>query len=265
LKYVFIGGGNMGRAMAEALIQRQVCAPAEILVVEPSAEARDTMGGLGCQVMDSTGEVIGTAPAVVLAVKPQTAPEAFDQIRPWLQDGQVVISIMAGITMAALTSGLAHAAVVRVMPNTPAQVGLGMNVYFPAPDLPPPALTQVEALLNASGEALRVDSEDAIDAATAVSGSGPAYVFYMAEHWMAQAEALGFSTDQARTLVQQTITGATELWKHLSTPVSTLRQQVTSKGGTTAAALEHFEQQHISRAFREGIEKAYLRAKELGK
>ena len=250
--------------MAAALIQKQVCKGSGILVVEPHPETRQAVADLGCRVMESPAAEIGQAPVLVLAVKPQTAPEAFAQIQPWLSADQVVVSIMAGITMKKLAAGLNHQAVVRVMPNTPAQIGLGMNVFYPAPDLSAAKLEPVVKLLGASGEALQVDREDAIDAATAISGSGPAYVFYMAEQWMTQAEALGFSQVQARTLVQQTLTGATELWKSGETPVATLRQQVTSKGGTTAAALEHFEQNQMGRSFREGIERAYRRAKELG-
>jgi len=154
---------------------------------------------------------------------------------------------------------------VRVMPNTPAQVGLGMNVYYADPSLGPQQLEPVTALLNASGAALAVPSEDAIDAATAVSGSGPAYVFYVAEHWMNAARKLGFSEEEAATLVQQTLLGATELWKAQGVPVGTLREQVTSKGGTTAAALEAFQANGVGTGLEAGIERAYQRAKELGR
>jgi pyrroline-5-carboxylate reductase len=188
-----------------------------------------------------------------------------EQLRPHLQTGQVVVSIMAGVPIAALQSGLGHEAVVRVMPNTPAQVGLGMNVYHAAPAVGSAQLRAVEALLQASGEALAVQDEDAIDAATAISGSGPAYVFYVAEHWMNAATALGFSAEQAAQLVQQTLIGATALWKEARVPVATLREQVTSKGGTTAAALEHFEQHQVGAHLEGGMARAYQRAKELGR
>ena len=147
----------------------------------------------------------------------------------------------------------------------PVQVGLGMNVYYAAPGIEKERLAAVEALFNASGEALAVNSEDAIDAATAISGSGPAYVFYVAEHWMSRAQALGFSAEEAQKLVQQTLIGATTLWKTQDVAVGTLREQVTSKGGTTAAALETFEAASVGAGLREGIEKAYQRAKELGR
>ena len=265
MEYVFIGGGNMGRALASALVTMAVCRPEQILVVDPDAACREACGKLGCVVREAADQSVADAPVVVLAVKPQNAGEAFAQLRALLKPGQLVVSIMAGITMTAMREGLAHEALVRVMPNTPAQVGLGMSVYHAAQGVGAEQLTAVEALFNASGEALAVDSEDAIDAATAISGSGPAYVFYLAEHWMRAAKQLGFSTSDAARLVQQTLLGATTLWKEGQVPVATLKEQVTSKGGTTAAALESFEAANLGAGLCEGIEKAYQRAKELGR
>lgn len=265
MEYAFIGGGNMGRALAAALIGQGVCLGEEILVVDPDEAARERNAGLGCQVREAVDEKIAEAPVVVVAVKPQQAADAYGTVKVHLKPGQVVVSIMAGVTIGALQAGLGHEAVVRVMPNTPAQVGLGMNVYHAAPAVSGGQLRAVEALLQASGETLGVDSEDAIDAATAISGSGPAYVFYMAEHWIEGALKLGFSQEQAEQLVQQTLIGATALWKDQGVAVSTLRAAVTSKGGTTAAALEHFDSNGIGRHFSEGVQKAYERAKELGR
>lgn len=264
MKYAFIGGGNMGSAMAAALVQRGLCAAAEILVVDPDAARQAQHRAAGYAVAAVVDAAVGRVPVVVLAVKPQTAPDAFAQLKPLLGPGQTIVSIMAGITMAALSAGLGSERLVRVMPNTPAQVGLGMNVYMAAAGLDAAALTPVEQLLGACGEALRVESEDAIDAATAVSGSGPAYVFYVAEHWLKAAQELGFTAEQAARLVQQTLLGATTLWQQGGTPVGTLREQVTSKGGTTAAALGHFEAQAVGEHIRQGVHQAYRRAKELG-
>lgn len=264
MKYAFIGGGNMGRALASALISRGVCPGGEILVIDPDEACRQACAKLGCVVAGTVSGSVADAPVVVLAVKPQNSQQAFAQLREVLRPEQLLVSIMAGITMAAMAKGLGHEALVRVMPNTPAQVGLGMSVYYAAPGVSEGQLAAVEALFNACGESLAVDSEDAIDAATAVSGSGPAYVFYMAEHWMRAAEKLGFSGEQAAKLVQQTLLGATELWKAGQVPVSTLREQVTSKGGTTAAALECFDSRSVGEGIAEGVEAAYARAKELG-
>jgi pyrroline-5-carboxylate reductase len=265
MQYAFIGGGNMGHALAAALIGKGVCLGEDILVVDPSPEARERNARLGCGVAEAADARVSEAAVVVLAVKPQQAAETYATLKGLLQSKQVVVSIMAGVTLGALQAGLEHASLVRVMPNMPAQVGLGMNVYHASAKVAAGQLRAVEALLQASGETLAVGSEDAIDAATAVSGSGPAYVFYLAEHWMAAATELGFSADEAAHLVQQTLIGATALWREQRVPPATLRAQVTSKGGTTAAALEHFEARQVGSALEEGIRKAYQRAKELGR
>ena len=255
----------MGRSMAGALIAKGVCGGGDILVVDPDPQARGRNAEMGIQVHEDIGPDVGGARVVVLAVKPQSATEMFGNLGPHLKDGQVLISIMAGVTMTALQAGLGHQAVVRVMPNTPAQVGLGMNVYFAARPVTPDQLREVEALLNACGESLAVDTEDAIDAATAISGSGPAYVFFMAEHWMNAAGRMGFAAQDAEKLIQQTLVGATELWRQSGVHPAVLRSQVTSKGGTTAAALEVFGEKRIGEGFEEGVTRAYHRAKELGK
>ena len=265
MQFAFIGGGNMGRAMAGALITKGVCAGAEILVVDPDEKARERNAAAGIQTQEEIGPEVGGARVVVLAVKPQSAAEMFASLRPHLKDGQVVISIMAGVTISALQKGLGHQALVRVMPNTPAQVGLGMNVYFAAKAVPSDGLRDVESLLSACGESLAVTTEDAIDAAMAISGSGPAYVFFMAEHWMNAAGRMGFSGKDAERLIQQTLVGATELWRQSGLHPAVLRTQVTSKGGTTAAALEVFSEKGIGEGFEEGVTRAYQRAKELGR
>ena len=265
MRFAFIGGGNMGRAMAGALIAKGVCDGAEILVVDPDAKARERNAEKGIQTQEEIGPDVGGAQVVVLAVKPQSAVEMYSSLRPHLQESQVVISIMAGVTMTALEKGLGHGALVRVMPNTPAQVGMGMNVYFAAKAITPDQLREVEALLNACGESLAVSTEDAIDAATAISGSGPAYVFFMAEHWMNAAGRMGFSGKDAEMLIRQTLVGATELWRQSGLHPAVLRSQVTSKGGTTAAALEVFGEKGVGEGFEEGVTRAYHRAKELGR
>jgi pyrroline-5-carboxylate reductase len=265
MKYAFIGGGNMGRALAACLIGKGVCLGEDILVVDPDEGARERNANLGCVVQALPDEHVSESPVVLLAVKPQSAPAMLEQLKPHLKANQVVVSIMAGVTIAKVQGILEHEAIVRVMPNTPAQVGLGMNVYHAAPSVTGGQLRAVEALLQASGEALAVASEDAIDAATAISGSGPAYVFYIAEHWMNAALKMGFTREEAEQLVQQTLIGATALWRDQRVPPGTLREQVTSKGGTTAAALEHFDTHEIGTHFEGGVERAYQRAKELGR
>lgn len=265
MEFVFIGGGNMGLALASALIERNHISPQHILVVDPSKICRERAKKLGCQTQNGVTDIVGTAPILVLAVKPQQAALVMADLNGKLQSTQVVVSIMAGVPLAVLENGLAHSAVVRVMPNLPATIGLGMNVFLAPQGVSSQQKEKVQKFLSASGEAMEVKDEDQIDAATAVSGSGPAYVFYLAEHWMQAAEGLGFSPEEAKTLVQQTLLGAVELWKNQTLPASTLREQVTSKGGTTAAALESFQKGDVGAELGKGVKKAYKRAKELAK
>jgi pyrroline-5-carboxylate reductase len=263
MEFALIGGGNMGRAIATALVEKRVSAPAELLVVDPDPACRERLRPLGCQLAAEADGRVREARVVVLAVKPQGAAEVMASLHPMLRPGQVVLSIMAGVTLARLREGLGHEALVRAMPNTPAQVGLGMSVYAASPAAEAEGLARVEALLRACGDALRVRDESLIDAATAISGSGPAYVFYVAEYWIKAARGLGFSETEAARLVLQTLIGAAELWKRSEADVTTLREQVTSKGGTTAAALEAFRARQVGEGLMAGIERAHARAKEL--
>ncbi len=263
MQVAFIGGGNMGRALAEAAIRQGVSRAGDVLVVDPDPQARERNEQLGCRVRAEADAEIAQAAVVVLAVKPQLAPAVMAALGPRLRPSQIVVSIMAGVALAQMQAALNHRAVVRVMPNTPAQVGMGMNVYFADPAVTERQLQPVVKLLQASGEVLAVTSEDAIDAATAVSASGPAYVFYVAEHWMRAAQALGFSEAEATKLVQQTLLGSTTLWRTAGLPAGQLREQVTSKGGTTAAALASFEQAAVGAGIEAGVRAAYRRAKEL--
>ena len=265
MQYAFIGSGNMGRSLARALIGQGVCTPGEILAIDPSEETLRQMEEFGCQTAAEADTTLGDVPVVVLAVKPQMAEEVCTRLAPLLTPHQVTVSIMAGVTLWHLQEWLAQKAVVRAMPNTPSQVGLGMNVYLPSEAVDENQLALVEALLKASGEILQVSREELIDAATAVSGSGPAYVFYFAEQWVHAAQELGFSSEEATLLVQQTLVGGTALWRSTNLAPQTLRAQVTSKGGTTAAACEHLDKQNVNQAFQDAIAKAFERARELAK
>ncbi len=265
MDYAFVGGGNMGHALAAALIRHGVSRPGQVLVVDPAPEARRRAEALGCRSGAQVDAQLAEARVLVLAVKPQSAAEALAPLKGRLKPEQVVVSIMAGVRIETLQAALGHAAVVRVMPNTPAQVGLGMSVYHAHETVTAAQLVPVEALFKASGEALRVESEDLIDAATAVSASGPAYVYYVAEHWIRAATQLGFTEAQATLLVRQTLAGAAALWQSLGTAPGLLREQVTSKGGTTAAALQAFEAAGVGAGIETGVRRACERAKELGR
>ena len=158
-----------------------------------------------------------------------------------------------------------HTKVVRIMPNTPAQLAQGMSVFHAAKEVNSTEKTLVKQLLDSCGKCFEVQSETMIDAATAISGSGPAYLFYLGEQMVKAAMELGFSESEASQIVQQTIFGSAQLWLHSGESPGTLRQRVTSPGGTTAAAIEKFDDMNIGPGIRQGIHQAFLRAVELSK
>ncbi len=264
MNVVIIGGGNMGRAMAHSLVHTQTVSHSDVLVVETVAAKRQQLvDEIDCRVLEKIGTEISQFTGVVLAVKPQVSPSVMQEMVPHLVADQLVISIMAGISTEQMTQQLNHEAIVRVMPNTPSQIGEGMSVYFATPAVNQEQLDFTQKILKPSGQVLAVNSEDAIDAATAISGSGPAYIFYIAEQMIAGAQKLGFSQEEATLLVQQTIKGAVLLWEKQEITVAELRRQVTSPGGTTEAALQTFTTSKVDLNFQQGLQSAYQRAKEL--
>lgn len=266
MSLVIIGGGNMGGAIARALIQAHILRSEEILMVEMDAEKHSCLSQqLGCKVIPGIDAVLSDYNTIILAVKPQGSVPVMKELSPFLQPRQLILSIMAGVSTATLTEHLNHEAVVRVMPNTPAQIGEGMSAFFATAQVTPEQRNYTKTLFSACGKCLEVPTEDAIDAVTAVSGSGPAYVFYVAEQMMEAAQTLGFSIEDATQMVMQTMKGAVLLWEQKNVSAETLRRQVTSPGGTTEAALRYFEEQQTGNSLQQGIQCAYQRAGELSK
>jgi len=264
MNLAIIGGGNMGGAMAHSLIVTQTISPSKLMIIELDSTLRKNLAQeLGCAVRENIDDEVSRFFGILLAVKPQNASSVTKDLAPFLASNQVVISIMAGISIEQMIRELNHRSIVRVMPNTPVQIGEGMSIYYGAGDVTSAQIQFTQSILNANGRAFSVDQEDAIDAATAISGSGPAYVFYIAEQMMACAIKFGISREQASILTQQTIKGAVLLWEKQSISVDELRHRVTSPGGTTEAALRSFEESRIGMLFQEGLRAAYLRAKEL--
>tara|TARA_B100000686_G_C16334374_1_gene734709 strand:- start:205 stop:723 length:519 start_codon:yes stop_codon:yes gene_type:complete len=170
---------------------------------------------------------------------------------------------MAGISLETMRRALGESKLVRVMPNIPTLIGEGMSVFFASEEVGNEGRESVKILFNSCGSCLEVKNEDAIDAATAISGSGPGYLFYFAEQMLLSANSLGFNEVEAHSLVQQTFRGATLLWESQQVSPKTLRQQVSSPGGTTLAALNHFQSKNVGDSIQEGMLQAYRRAKEL--
>ena len=259
----FIGGGNMASAILGGLRQQGVAAE-QLLVVEPFAPARDALAQqLGIQAHATPGPFLSTAALVVWAVKPQNFHEATAAVKDHTAEA-LHLSVAAGIRSDSLADWLGTERVVRCMPNTPALVGRGMTGLFARTAVQAADKALVNQVLQATGQLMWVDQEPLLDAVTALSGSGPAYVYYFIEAMTAAGVGMGLSADQAKTLAVATFAGAAQLAGSSTESPEVLRQRVTSKGGTTHAALTSMEDSQIKAHFMAALEKARARAVELG-
>jgi pyrroline-5-carboxylate reductase len=264
LRIAFVGGGNMASALIGGLIQAG--RPAEsIVVVEPFEAQRDKLAqAFGVLAQPVADERLAGAGLVVWAVKPQMFAEAAAPCAPYV--GQALqLSVMAGVRSDTIVAASGSARVVRAMPNTPALIGQGITGLYARPAVESAARTQIEVLFEPTGRTLWVAHEDDLDAITALSGSGPAYVFYFLEAMMQAATEMGLSEAQGRLLAQSTFAGATALAMQSPLPPATLREQVTSKGGTTQAALLSLQASGVKAAFVRALHAARERAQELGR
>jgi len=233
---VLVGAGKMGGAMLEGWLARTL-PPNKVVVLEPQpSKAIKALAKRGVRI-NPKGRIDNVA-ALVIAVKPQTAPEALPPLAPLINSKTVVVSIMAGRTLGFLEKALPNAVAVRAMPNTPAAIGRGITVAVGNRRVAAPARRLAHALLAATGSVEWVEDEALMDAVTAVSGSGPAYVFLLAEVMARAGAASGLPAALAEKLARETVAGSGELLHRSPLPAATLRQNVTSPGGTTAAALE---------------------------
>ncbi len=264
MKITFIGGGNMAIALIGGLINKGAAAP-DIKVVEPLAENRARLAAdFGVVCYAALEEAALDCAVLVLAVKPQQLREALAPIKSKL-DKQLVVSIAAGARMADISRWLGgYTRLVRSMPNTPALIGAGITGLCKHPSVDSVTAHPAEQVLSAVGQTLWVEDEAMMDAVTAISGSGPAYVFYFIEALIAAARELGFGAEAARQLALATFSGATALAAGSSEDVAVLRQHVTSKGGTTEAALKSLDADQIQAAILRAVKAAEARGRELG-
>ena len=264
MRLAIIGGGNMGGAILLALLKSTSVLPEDILLIESDGEKRQNIGdATGCNTQTEIDEAVRNYEIVLLAVKPQSSTTVMELLAHWLLPEHIVVSVMAGISIETMRGVLGKSKLVRVMPNIPNLIGEGMNVFFASDTVGNEGREWVKILFNSCGSCLEAKNEDAIDAATAISGSGPGYLFYFAEQMLLSANALGFNEEEANALVQKTFRGATLLWESQKVSPGTLRQQVSSPGGTTLAAINHFQSKKVGESIQDGMRQAYLRAKEL--
>jgi pyrroline-5-carboxylate reductase len=259
----FIGGGNMATAIIGGLV-RQGLPATEIEVVEPFAPARDklrTQFGIAAQ--EQAGAALQRAGLVVWAVKPQTFKEAAAQARAHTASA-LHLSVAAGIRSDSMAQWLGTQRIVRSMPNTPALVGRGMTALYARPGVSAEDKSRVEQVIATTGESLWVEEEAQLDAVTALSGSGPAYVFFFLEAMVQAGTEMGLTREQAYKLAVGTFAGSAELARASEDPPEMLRQRVTSKGGTTYAAISSMEADQVQALFIKALHAARQRARELG-
>jgi pyrroline-5-carboxylate reductase len=265
MKVSFIGGGNMGEAILSALIARKLSGTEDIAVSDVSPERRAYLNEkYGIFTTDSNTEAAARGEVVVLAVKPQNLDAVMHGLAGQLKESQLVLSIIAGKKIGTLRDGLKHKAIVRAMPNTPAMIGRGMTVWTSTEEATDDQQDFARQILEVMGHAVFTHDEGVLDMATAVSGSGPAYVFLFLYCLIQAGRNIGLTPGLARTLAFETVLGSAEYAMQSDKDLETLVKQVASPGGTTAAALEVFDMGFFPMVINQAVEAAYKRAKELG-
>jgi pyrroline-5-carboxylate reductase len=263
-RIVFVGGGNMASALIGGLIARGT-SPTSLQAIDPSASQREALAArFGITTEAASGDYVGQADVIVLAVKPQQMHEAVDALAPQIAT-QLIVSVAAGVRATDLSRWLGgYQRIVRTMPNTPALIGLGATGLAMLAGGSSADRMLAESIMQAVGQTVWVDDESMLDAVTALSGSGPAYVFRFIESMIAAGTTLGLSPEQSRQLALQTVSGAAQLASASTEPVSVLRERVTSKGGTTAAALAVFETHGLDAVVAQAMSAARDRSAALG-
>ena len=264
IRIAFIGGGNMGGSILSGLLDGGTTADA-LLLVEPDEEKRRAFEALGVAVSGKADERLGAADMVLFAVKPQMISRVIAGLKQHLNDDQLLVSVVAGVSSQAIADMAgSDYAIVRAMPNVPALHRAGATGLYANPRTTDAQRALAGRTLAAVGDTEWFDEEAMIDAVTAVSGSGPAYFFYLMEAMQSQAEALGMSPNAARGLVIATASGAALMATESDTELAELRRMVTSPNGTTEAAITTFDHEGVKYALAKGIQSAWQRSQELG-
>ncbi|MDP6101887.1 MAG: pyrroline-5-carboxylate reductase [Dehalococcoidia bacterium] len=265
LSIAFIGGGTMAEAILLGILDKGLAAPGAIAVGEPVSQRRDYLGDrYGVRTTQDNLQAIKGVQTVILAVKPQQLEEVLVGLKGKLAPCQTLLSIVAGAAVDTLSNGLDHLAVIRVMPNTPAQVGQGMSVWTAASDVSNDQKEMTQEILNTLGQEIYVSEEKYLDMATALSASGPAYVFLFLEALIDAGVYLGLTRDVAQTLALQTIQGSVALARESGKHPADLRNMVTSPGGTTAEALLSLEEEGFKGIVINAVVAAHEKAITLG-
>ena len=256
----------MGLTYAQCFLRSRIVTPDNMMVLCRSYEkANHLSANHEGRFLSDPRLCVPEADLLILAVKPQDSPNLFREIQGLTDPGQVLLSIMAGVRMKAISEALGMPKITRAMPNLPAQIGEGVTAFTSTEEVTRIELVMVQNLLNTTGKTLYVEQEAMLDAATAISGSGPAYVYYFMNAMIEAAKEMGFSPSEAELLVSQTFSGALGLYNKSDLSCENWISKVASKGGTTEAALRVFRETNLHESIQAGAMAALNRAQELGK
>ena len=261
----FIGSGVMAEAMIKGLLNEKLLPAEQIIAADPREEhVNELSTRYGLKGTTDNNMAAEAADILVLSVKPQVLSHVMPELRKGAHSSKLILSIIAGAKIKTIADGVANASVVRAMPNTPAQIGQGITVWTATPEVLPPQIEQARTLIGALGDQIFLDDERYLDMATALSGSGPAYVFMFMEALIDAGVHLGFSRRDAEHLVLQTMRGSIEYAEKSGLHPAQLRNQVTSPGGTSAEAIYHLEKGGLRTVISRAVWAAFQRSVALG-
>ena len=264
MKILIIGGGNMGRSFAQSFLN--VVTTEDLFIIEKNEQQIELLKQDGIKNIERTfGDFIKDIQIIVLATKPQDVNIIYENLQPYINQTAIALSIMAGISIQNIQDSLGIQKVVRCMPNLPCQIGLGVTGFMIDNSIPKDETDFIVQLLNSTGVAVQLFEEDQLNAITAISGSGPAYVFYFMQSMVEQAKQYGFSEKDAENIVAQTFLGAVHLFQKNQLSNQEWIQRVASKGGTTEAAIHIFNQENIDKNIQKGMNAALNRSRALSK
>ena len=265
MKLAFIGGGTMAEAILRGVLNAQVAAPTDVAIGEPRPERRQFLSSeFGVQAYQGNLDAAKEADLLILAIKPQDLPVIFQELGERLRPEQAVLSIIAGARMSTLSKGFSLESIIRVMPNTPAQIGQGMSMWTCSRQVSDQHREFTRSIVSTVGKEIYVDDEKYMDMATALSASGPAYVFMIIEALIDAGVYVGLPRDMARTMALQTVYGSTQMVMETGRHPADLKDMVVSPGGTTAEGLQVLERAGVPAAIVDAVNAAFQKSIKLG-
>ncbi len=266
MKVLIIGGGNMGKSFAESFLNAKVLMHQDLSILEKNQQQILELNRLKIgAVLEEYGSAISDKELIILAVKPQDAESVYPNLKPYINENHIILTVMAGIQIEEVEHQLGTNKVIRAMPNLCCQVGLGVTGFMASDTIPQKNIDSIRKLLETTGISIQLYIEDQLNAITAISGSGPAYIFYFMNAMIQKTMEYGFTLTEASKMIEQTVLGAVELYKVNDLSCNQWVERVASKGGTTEAALNHFNANKVGQNIQEGIEQAMKRSRELSK